>query len=80
MTVNISDSISKEHEIAADILRQFRARGLSYGEARFALTCAQAMLQKAEQCETNQLLIADGIEARFNPDRLVLTTKIADEH
>jgi len=72
--------VSKELEIAADILRQLRARGLSYGEAHYTLHGAQTLLQKAERLEVNQLLIADGIEACFNPDRLVLTTKIADEH
>jgi len=46
MTDGVNNGVSKELEIAADILRQFRARGLSYGEAHSTLHGAQTMLQK----------------------------------
>jgi len=81
MTDESTEKLGKEYEAGAEILRQLRSQGFSYGDAYHALNYAQTLLQKMERYELNLLPIADGtIEARFNPDNLVLSSsKIADK-
>jgi len=81
MIDNVNQSVSKELEIGADIVRQLRSNGLSYGKATTALQYAQTLVQKIGYMELADLPIADGeINAVFNPDHLILSsTKIAGE-
>jgi len=62
-------------KLAADVLLALRANKLSYGEAKSSLYHAQQMLQHTIDEELNYLPIANGIEADFNPDHLILSSK-----
>jgi len=79
--IEMTDSVSKFEKATAEVLRWLRLQGFSYGDARHVLTSAGAVLQIMVDMELSYLPMAGGIEDRFNPDCLNLSSKeIVDAH
>lgn len=65
-------------KLSTELLRSFRAQGLTYGEVGCVLSAAQLLLQRIGEMELYHLPIADGIEDCFNPDSVKLTATFAN--
>ena len=77
----MTNDASKWEKAATGILRTLRSQGFSYGDTSRVLDHAGRLLQLMIDMELSYLAMADGIEDRFNPDCLSLSSKeIADAH
>ena len=69
------NDVTKWEKAATGILRTLRSQGFSYGDTSRVLDHAGRLLQLMIDMELSYLAIADGIEDRFNPDHLTLSSK-----